>query len=157
MRLIFARLDEKHNCLGKIWENFEDFWWKFNGKIEFLSILGKFVAKNRNFGNNIIFLQKNFPVRGVWTPPNPPCVRHWLPRHLLEFGLMDVVMPHVLWVQLDEIPWWRRNLKIQNWESLSFWRVDPHRGGDNNFKQKFLKAPNKYVEISNISVILVFL
>ena len=38
MRYIFARLDETHNWLGKFWENFENFWWKFNRKIEFLSI-----------------------------------------------------------------------------------------------------------------------
>ena len=37
---------------------------KIQWKIEFLSILGKFVAKNRNVGNNIIFLQQFFPVRG---------------------------------------------------------------------------------------------
>ena len=43
-------------------------------KLHFYLFLGKFVAKNRNFGNNIIFLQQFFPVRGVagWTPLTPP-------------------------------------------------------------------------------------
>ena len=44
-------------------------------KLNFYLFLGNFVAKNRTFGNNIIFLQQFFPVRGGWTPP--PCVRHW--------------------------------------------------------------------------------
>ena len=38
-------------------------------KLNFYLVFGNFVAKNRNFGNNIIFLQQSFPVRGVWTPP----------------------------------------------------------------------------------------
>ena len=33
-------------------------------KIEFLMIFGKVVAKNRAFGNNIIFQQQFFPFRG---------------------------------------------------------------------------------------------
>ena len=34
-------------------------------KLNFYLFFGKFVAKNRNLGNNIIFLQQFFPVRGV--------------------------------------------------------------------------------------------
>ena len=37
----FSRVWTKNNCLGKFWENFENFWWKFNGKIEFSSIFWK--------------------------------------------------------------------------------------------------------------------
>ena len=37
-------------------------------KLNFYLFLGKFVAKNRAFGNNIIFLQQCFLVGGVWTP-----------------------------------------------------------------------------------------
>ena len=64
----FSRVWTKNNCLGEFWENFENFWWKFNGKIEFYLFLGRFVDKNRNFGNNIIFLQQFFPVRGGVEP-----------------------------------------------------------------------------------------
>ena len=32
--------------------------------LKFFAIFGKFVAKNRAFGNNIIFLQQNFPISG---------------------------------------------------------------------------------------------
>ena len=60
-------MDEKHNLLGnfeKISKNFE---------IEFLTIFGKVVAKNRAFGNNIIFLQQFFQFRGGGTfPVSPP-------------------------------------------------------------------------------------
>ena len=38
-------------------------------KLHFYLFLGKFVAKNRNFGNNIIFLQHFFRFGGVEPPP----------------------------------------------------------------------------------------
>ena len=59
MRKFFTRLDEKQNC-WKILRKCERFGLKFNRKIEFLIIFGKFVTKNRAFGNNIIFLQQSF-------------------------------------------------------------------------------------------------
>ena len=42
-------------------------------KLDFLYFLGKFVRKNRNFGNIIVFVQQFFPVRGGAgvEPPNP--------------------------------------------------------------------------------------
>ena len=40
--------------------------------MEFLTIFGKVVAKNRAFGNNIIFLQQFFPFRGGGTFPMFP-------------------------------------------------------------------------------------
>ena len=75
---IFARLDEKHICLG----NFEKILKIFDeNSIEnciFIYFLGNFVAKNRNFGNNIIFLQQFFSDSGGGVePPLPPCVGHW--------------------------------------------------------------------------------
>ena len=56
MGKFFARLEEKHKLLGnseKILKVFAE------NSIENLNltILGKFVTKNRAFGNNIIFLQ----------------------------------------------------------------------------------------------------
>ena len=44
--------------------------------LNFYLFLGKDVAKNRAFGNNIIFLQEFFPVRGGgFEPPNPSPLR----------------------------------------------------------------------------------
>ena len=68
------------NTIG--WENFENILKIFDensiSKLKFYLFLGKFVAKNRNLGNNIIFLQQFFPVRGGGSnPQKPPCVRHW--------------------------------------------------------------------------------
>ena len=62
-----------------VWEILREFW-KFLIKIQwknwiFLYFLGTFVAKSRNFGNNIIFLHQFFPVwGGVSNPltPTPP-------------------------------------------------------------------------------------
>ena len=61
----FSRVWTK-NTIG--WGNFEKILKIFDEnaieKLNFYLFLGKFVAKNRNFGNNIIFLQQFFPVRG---------------------------------------------------------------------------------------------
>ena len=134
-------MDEKHNWLGKFWENFENLqkipeencknccifayfakkfqkhafnfrafgrktigWGNFEKilkifdensieKLNFYLFLGKFVAKYRNFGNNIIFLQQFFPVRGGFEPPNPPCLRHWLQ---IIFNFKSKVSPRVI-------------------------------------------------------------
>ena len=68
----FRAFGRKTQLFGKFWENFETFLWKFNGKLNFFYFLGKFVAKNRNLGNNIIFLQHFFRFGGGWTPLTPP-------------------------------------------------------------------------------------
>ena len=60
----FSPFGQKTQIVGKFWENFEKFDIHSIGKIEFLTIFGKVVAKNRAFGNNIIFLQQFFPFRG---------------------------------------------------------------------------------------------
>ena len=44
-------------------------------KLNFYLFLGKFVAKNRAFGNNIIFLPHFLPARG-FERPNLTCLRH---------------------------------------------------------------------------------
>ena len=58
------------------WGNFEKILKLFDeNSIEKLNLylfFGKFVAKNRNFGNNIIFLQQFFPVRGGGSNPQTP-------------------------------------------------------------------------------------
>ena len=65
-------MDEKQ-LVEEILRKFEIFWSKFNRKINFCLFLGKFVAKNRAFGNNIIFLQQFFPVGGGgWHPLRTP-------------------------------------------------------------------------------------
>ena len=63
----FRPFGRKTQLVEEILSKFWYFWWKFNRKIEILSIFGKSVAKNRNFGNNIIFLQQFFRFGGVWT------------------------------------------------------------------------------------------
>ena len=70
---MFRAFGRKTQIVGKIWDNFENFWWKFNRKIEFLINFGKFVTLNRGFGNNTIFLQQFFRFRGEGNfPPSPP-------------------------------------------------------------------------------------
>ena len=67
----FRAFGRKTQLFGKFWENFESFWWKFNWI--FLYFLWKFVAKNRNFGNNIIFIQQFFSGSGGGGfKPTPP-------------------------------------------------------------------------------------
>ena len=66
--LIVRAFWRKTQMFVKIWENLENFWWKFNGKNGFFTIFGKFVTKNIAFGNNIIFLQQFFPFRGIFLP-----------------------------------------------------------------------------------------
>ena len=59
----FSRvLMKSRNCweiLRKLWKILK----KFNRKIKFLTMFGKVFAKNRAFGNNIIFLEQFFPFR----------------------------------------------------------------------------------------------
>ena len=57
-------MDEKRKLLGnfeKILENFDE---NSIEKLNFYFYFGKFVTKNRAFGNNTIFLQQFFPVSG---------------------------------------------------------------------------------------------
>ena len=69
----FLRVWTKNTIVWEILRNF----WKFLMKIQwknwiFLYFLGKFVAKNRNFGNNITFLQQFFSGSGGFKPPKTP-------------------------------------------------------------------------------------
>ena len=78
----FLRVCTKNTIVWEILRNL----WKFLMKIQwknwiFLYFLGKFVAKNRNLGNNITFLQQFYPVRGGVKPLTPRCVRHWPVLH----------------------------------------------------------------------------
>ena len=49
------KLDGKYKVLENLLK-IENFWWKFNRKIEFLTFFGKFLTKNRASENNRIFL-----------------------------------------------------------------------------------------------------
>ena len=58
----------KTQFFGKFWEDFENLWWKFYWKIEFLFyfyflFFEKIVSKDRAFGNNTSFLQQGFRFR----------------------------------------------------------------------------------------------
>ena len=74
------------NC----WENFENFWWTFNRKIDFLTNFGKDVAKNISLGNDVIFLQKIFPFREGGRSRGSPLAR---PLLLLAFKLRPRTKP----------------------------------------------------------------
>ena len=74
----FSRVWTKNTIVWEILRNF----WKFFAensmkKLNLYLFLGKFVAKNRNLGNSIIFLQHFFRFGGG-EGLNPPCVRHSL-------------------------------------------------------------------------------
>ena len=56
LRQFFVWTKNKVQSVGIFLRNFEIFWWKFNIKIEFSTIFGKIVAKNRAFRNKINFL-----------------------------------------------------------------------------------------------------
>ena len=62
--LSFRASGRKTQIVGKFWENFESFYWKFNRKIEFLIIFGNFVTQNRAFANTNIFSTTIFSVSG---------------------------------------------------------------------------------------------
>ena len=68
--LNFRASGRKTQIVGKYWENF---WWKLYRKIAFLFYFyfGKFVTKNRAFGNNTIFLKQFFSVSGGGFPFPP--------------------------------------------------------------------------------------
>ena len=75
MPYFFARLDEKHKCCGNVEKTLEIFDENSIEKLNFSLFWGKVVAKNRAFGNNIIFLQQFFLLgggRGALNSPNPP-------------------------------------------------------------------------------------
>ena len=77
--LNFCSFGRKALLLGNFWEKVKSFWWKFNWKIEFVSIFGNVFAKNRAFGNNIIFPPQFFQFRGRGKVPRvPPWRRLWI-------------------------------------------------------------------------------
>ena len=95
MRSFFAVWTKNTTC----WEILRDFWKfliKFNRNIEFLTIFGEVVAKNRAFGNNIIFLQQFFPFRGEGIfPPFPP------PGNATEYNVfLLIVTPSTILIHL---------------------------------------------------------
>ena len=95
MRYFFARLGEKHKLLRnfeKILEIFDD---NSIEKLNFYLFLGKVVAKNRALGNNIIFLQQFFPVRGgVQTPLPPPAYATDIHKGLLVGWYTSLIMSY---------------------------------------------------------------
>ena len=77
--LIFRAFGRKNQIVGKFCEKFENFWWKFQRKIEFFIltyIFRKFPTKNRDFGNNTLFLQHFFGFGGC-DFPIPPWLCPW--------------------------------------------------------------------------------
>ena len=81
--LIFCAFGRKTQIVGKYFENF---WWKFYRKMEFLIIFGNFVAKNGAFGKNTIFLQHFFGFFGGGdSPPFPLATPLYSPEARLKY------------------------------------------------------------------------
>ena len=77
----FSRVWTKNTIVWEIWRKL----WKSLMQIHwtnwsFIYFLGKYVDKNRKFGNNTIFLQHFFGSGGGRTPTLTPCLRDWLYR-----------------------------------------------------------------------------
>ena len=72
--LKFSRVWTKNTIVcGKFEKILKFFYENSMEKLNLYLSLGKYVAKNRNIGNSIIFLQQFFPVRGGGlNPPTPP-------------------------------------------------------------------------------------
>ena len=77
-RVHFSPLDKKHKLQGNFEKILKMFAENSIEKLNFIKIFGKFVTKNRAFGNNTIFLQQIFRLGGGGIPPpsplNPPLV-----------------------------------------------------------------------------------
>ena len=79
--LIFRAFGRKTQIDRKFWENFEIFDQNSIEKLDFFIIFGKFVTKNRDFGNNTIFQQQFLRFRGGGISPFPPGYAldpHWV-------------------------------------------------------------------------------
>ena len=97
--LIFCAFGRKTQIVGKFWENFENFWWKFYRKLDFylifIFICQKFVSTNRAFGNPPFFYSNFFCFAGISPSPR---LRPWtifdiLPNVLRgTFYLTDLVI-----------------------------------------------------------------
>ena len=72
--LTFRAFGRKTQIVAKFWK----FLLNINREIKILTIFGKDVAKNRAFGNNIIFPQQFFPFRGRGDSRRYSWLRHWL-------------------------------------------------------------------------------
>ena len=89
--LNFRAFGRKIQLVAKILKIFDE---NSISKLKFYLFLGKFVAKNRNLGNNIIFLQQFFPLGGGGEgglPPLAPCVRHgviWITNENVKISLI---------------------------------------------------------------------
>ena len=70
----FSSVWRKTQTAGNFRENFENLWWTFNRKLEFIIIFGKFVTKNIAFWNKTILLQQFFQFRVDF--PLPHCYVH---------------------------------------------------------------------------------
>ena len=96
----FCAFGQKTQMFGKFWEIFENFWWKFNGKIEFFSIFWENLLLKIETSEITSFFYNNFfPVRGGgFNPPpsnTPSCVLHWsklnIPESRINFPIENLL------------------------------------------------------------------
>ena len=97
MRYFFARLDEKHKLLGNFEKILEIFDENSIEKLNFYLFLGKVVAKNRAFGNNIIFLQHFFRLGGGGSSPPNPTEDQYNPLRFITF-LLNCLKTGNVWI-----------------------------------------------------------
>ena len=71
MRSFFAVWTKKHKLLGNFEKILKIFDENSIEKLNLIMIFGKFVTKNRAFGNTTIFLQHFFGLGGGYPPPLP--------------------------------------------------------------------------------------
>ena len=92
----FSPFGQKTQIVGKFWENFENFWWKFNWKLTFIRIFGKFVTKKEPseitpfFYNNFF----GFGGGGISHPslPNPPMANYKMKNWLIKVCLSKLLI-----------------------------------------------------------------
>ena len=104
-RVHFSPFGQKTQIVGQFWENFENFWWKFNWKIEFYYDFWKTEIKRKTesffaFGNKTIFLQQFFRLlEGIFPPPPPKSTydKVFLLKFRLAFAPLDFAHARGFW------------------------------------------------------------
>ena len=116
---IFRAFWQKTQIVGKFWESSACIWLKFNWKILFWTSFGKVVAKNWAFGNNIIFLEQFFPLRGGGVPCVPP---HPGGAYVIIFLIEEVYVKLCVYFDflLQHIYIWAVSFKV---ESFNFFNI----------------------------------
>ena len=99
-----------YSCVNfsRVWKKsklFENYWWKFHRKIDFLNIFGKFFTKIRSIGNNIIFLEHFFSFwEGIFYFPLATPLIIITHQNLPNFLVNIQLSCHWLWLTIKASP-----------------------------------------------------